>query len=92
MFQKSIRPDEAVALIYPTQNRVDTAIHMLFMNFDIAVIWLDNQMKVVDIIYARKWMPFYAPAVPASIVVEAHTLRLNDFRVNDQLSFEECTD
>ncbi len=70
-------------------NKIDAAIHMLFMNFDIAVFWLDEAYCVVDKIMAKKWRPFYIPKKNAQFVLEAHPNRFTDFNIGDVLSFEE---
>lgn len=90
MFRASIQKTEAIALTYPRESRLDASIHMFFMNFDIAVFWLDDEHTIVDTVYAKKWKPYYTPHTPASIVVEAHPDRLNDFHIHDKVSFEAC--
>lgn len=72
-------------MVQPRADRTDAAIHMFFMNFDIAVIWADTDLRVVDVKYAKRWHPFYAPACPAKFVLETHPLRLSDFKPGDQL-------
>ncbi len=90
MFQKSIAPYEGLLMVQPRSDRLDAAIHMFFMNFDIAVIWADEQLRVVDAQLARRWRPAYAPARAAKYVLETHPERLSDFEVGDQLVIEPC--
>lgn len=90
MFRKSISPDRGIVLSYPHSNRVDSSIHMFFMNFDIAVIWVDETNTVVDTVLAKKWKPFYAPARPACRVIETHPNRLADYHLNDRVQFSPC--
>lgn len=73
-----------------TEDRINAAIHMFFMNFDLTVVWLDRNLRVVDVQYARRWRPAYTPAKPARYVLELHPDRLNDFQTGDQLVFEPC--
>lgn len=72
-------------MVQPRADRLDASIHMFFMNFDIAVIWADNDLRVVDVKYARRWRPYYAPSKAAKFVLETHPKRLKDFQVGDQL-------
>jgi len=72
-------------MVQPRADRVDSAIHMFFMNFDIAVVWMDSKLRVVDVQYAKRWRPAYAPSAPAKYVLETHPERLNDFHLGDQL-------
>jgi uncharacterized membrane protein (UPF0127 family) len=60
------------------------------MNFDLAVIWVDAQLRVVATRRARRWFPMYLPERPARYVLEAHISRLDDFQVGDEVSFEPC--
>ncbi len=90
MFEKKIEPREALLMVQPRADRLDAAIHMFFMNFDIAVIWADEQLRVVDVKLARRWRPAYAPAQAAKYVLETHPDRLNDFEIGDQLVIAQC--
>lgn len=63
---------------------------MLFMAFDIAVFWMDDQRRIVDKRLARRWRPVYVPSQPARYFLETHASRLGDFSIGDQLVFEEC--
>jgi len=85
MFRKSLDPYEGLLMVQPKSDRIDAAIHMFFMRFDIAVIWADPQFRVVDVQYARRWRPVYAPASAAKYVLETHPDRLDDFKIGDQL-------
>lgn len=77
-------------MVQPRADRLDASIHMFFMSFDIAVVWADAQLKVVDVQLARRWRPAYFPSAAAKYVLEIHTDRLNDFHPNDQLVLETC--
>ena len=90
MFRPSLGAEEGILMVQTSEDRVNAAIHMFFMQFDIAVIWLDRDMRVVDRCLARRWRPMYAPARPAKYILEIHPNRLQDFQVNDQLSTAPC--
>ena len=89
MFQKAIGKDEGLLMVQPRADRLDAAIHMFFMNFDIAVIWADEHLRVVDAQLARRWRPAYAPAKAAKYVLETHPDRLKDYTIGDQLVIEK---
>lgn len=76
-------------MVQPRADRLDAAIHMFFMNFDIAVIWADEHLLVVDVQLARRWRPAYAPAKAAKYVLETHPDRLKDYTIGDQLVIEK---
>ncbi len=85
MFERNIREQEGILLSYDEESRLDSSIHMFFMNFDLAVIWLNQDFQVVDKTLARRWRPYYAPVIPAAHVLETHPNHLNDFSIGDQL-------
>ena len=88
MFRKRIAFKEGLLLVQKRQNRLDAAIHMLGVWTDLAVVWLDEEQKVVDRCLARSWRPFYIPQRPARYILELSPERLADFEVGDELHFE----
>jgi uncharacterized membrane protein (UPF0127 family) len=64
---------------------------MFFMNFDITVVWLDHDLKVVDVRVARKWRPAYTPTKPAKYVLEIHPDQFRHFKAGDQVALEPCS-
>jgi hypothetical protein len=61
---------------------------MFFMKYDLAVIWLDRGLKVVDVQVARRWRPAYTPARPALYVLETHPDHAADFHCGDQVKLK----
>jgi uncharacterized membrane protein (UPF0127 family) len=90
MFRPTIAPGEGILLVEPRNSRLNTAIHMFFMNFDIATVWVNASGRVVDKCLARRWRPFYMPSAPAKYTLETHPLRLGDFSRGDQIVFENA--
>jgi uncharacterized membrane protein (UPF0127 family) len=90
MLQKSISPDIGVLLVESGESKVNTSIHMLFMNFDIAAIWLNDDLQVVDTVLAKRWKLLYLPQTPASYILETHPSRMSTFQVGDQLRFDDA--
>lgn len=89
MFRRQITDDEGLIFVYGRESKVDTSIHMFFMNFDIACIWLDKEGRVVDKVLAKRWRPAYAPRVPAQYVVEASPALFDKVQVGEVLRFED---
>ena len=85
MFHRPIGEREGILLSYPRESRLESSIHMLFMNFDLAVIWLNGEFKVVDKTLARRWRLFYASSKPAGHVLEIHPKHLDTISIGDQL-------
>ena len=88
MFRRSLPEDEGLIFVYGRESRIDTSIHMLFMFFAIATVWLDRDGRVVDKVLAKPWRLAYAPSKPAQYVVEACPSLLNQVSTGDRLSFD----
>jgi uncharacterized membrane protein (UPF0127 family) len=88
MFRASLPADEVYLFIEGKESVVQTAIHMFFVFFDIGVIWLDRERRVVDKVVARPFRPYYAPRSPAQYYVEGCPGILEHVRLGDLLDFE----
>jgi uncharacterized protein len=86
---RSLPENEGLLFITGSESRTNTSIHMFFMFFSIAVVWLDASGKVVDACLAKPWRPAYAPRLPAQYFIEANVSLLNKVKVGDILSFDE---
>ncbi len=91
--QLVLRLPENEGLLFVTdgESRAATTIHMFFMFFSIAVIWLDSSGKVVDKCHAKPWRPVYAPNAPAQYFIEAKPSLLDRVEIGDRLRFDETT-
>lgn len=87
MFKPSLDPNHGLLLVDKKDKRLDSAIHMLFMNFDIAAVWINSTKIVVDVKYARKGQLMLIPQQPASFVLEAHPDQFGNFQVGDSIIF-----
>jgi len=87
MFVPALEKNTGIILVEKSESKLNTAIHMLFMNFDITTVWIDSANKVVDICLAKKWHLSYFPKEPAQYVLETHADHLQDFHIGDQINF-----
>jgi hypothetical protein len=87
MLRRSLPEDEGLLFVFRRQNVAETTIHMLFMFFAIAAVWMDNDGRVVDAKLARPWRLIYAPAKPARYLIEARPALLDRVKVGDRLKF-----
>lgn len=85
--QPPISRDEGLLLVGKRDSRVDSSIHMLFVAFDLSVVWINSELKVVDKIIAKSWRPAYFSKEPAKYVLEVHPSRWEDFQINDLVQF-----
>lgn len=91
MFRRSLSRDQAYVFIERRESLTSTAITMLFVFFPIAIIWLDNDKRVVDKALARPWRLIYAPDRPARYYIEAHPSALDQVEIGDMLAFPDPT-
>ena len=89
MLRRTLPDDEGLLFVYPRQNVAESTIHMLFMFFAIAAVWMDNEGVVVDKKLAKPWRPVYAPAKAARYLIEARPVVLERVNVGDRLTFDE---
>ena len=87
MFRRGLAKDEAYLFVERRESVAQTAIHMFFVFFPIAVVWLDRERRVVDKALARPFRPYYAPKCPAQYFIEGHVSLLERVSAGDQLDW-----
>lgn len=92
MLRRHLEEDEGLLLVGQRESRLDSAIHMLFVFFPIAAVWLDAEGYVVDAQLARPFRPLYVPKAPAQDVLEGTPSLLDKVCVGDRLYFSEVRD
>lgn len=88
-FKRKLDMSDGLVLVESSDGRVNTAIHMLFVFFDLGVIWVNGDGEVVDTKVAKAWRTFYSPKASARYVVEIHPEILNQVKLGDHIHFEE---
>ncbi|HIQ01818.1 MAG TPA: hypothetical protein EYH30_06780 [Anaerolineales bacterium] len=86
-FRRRLRRGEGLLLIGGRESRVEAAIHMLFVFFPIATVWLDGDGRVVDARLARPFRPLYIPRAPARDVLEGPPELLERVAMGERLRF-----
>jgi hypothetical protein len=82
--------DEGLLLVGTRDSRLDSSIHMLFVLFDLSVLWINSDMRVVDKVLAKAWRPAYFSKQPAKYVLEIHPERWGDFEIGDMVQFKDA--
>jgi uncharacterized membrane protein (UPF0127 family) len=90
MFTPNITKNGGCLIVESNDSRVNSAIHMFFMNFDITAIWINSKKQIVDVQLARRWHPIYTPVAPACYILELHADRLANFKIGDQIEFQDA--
>ncbi|GAB4546523.1 MAG: hypothetical protein Fur002_21640 [Anaerolineales bacterium] len=88
MFRPRLDKDDGLLLVEARDSRVETSIHMLFVPFDLAVFWVNSEMKVVDKVLAKSWRLAYLPKAPARFTLEVHPARMEDYQIGDTVEFK----
>lgn len=87
-FKRSIPTQTGLLFAHARENRLDAAITMIGVWVDLAVVWIDSDKKVVDLVLARPWRPLYIPSRSARYFLEMNALHLTDFEIGDRLDFD----
>jgi uncharacterized membrane protein (UPF0127 family) len=88
MFRRTLSPDEVYVFVANRESIALTAIHMLFVFFPIAVLWLNEACEVVDLTLARPFRFYYASRWPARYFIEGNPTLLDRVRVGDRLDWD----
>jgi len=89
-FRSRLAREEGLLLVGKHDSRLDSSIHMLFVSFNLAIVWINSEMKVVDKVLARSWWPAYFSKHPARYVLEVHPERWGDFEIGDRVQFKNA--
>ena len=90
MFRPRLDLDDGLLLVEKRNSRLETSIHMFFVPFDLAVIWINSDMTVVDKVLAKSWKPAYLPKADAQYTLEIHPDRWADYEIGDKVEFKNA--
>ena len=88
-FRSRLSRDEGLLLVGTRDSRLDSSIHMLFVSFDLTVIWINSGMQVVDKVLAKSWRLAYFSKQPARYVLEIHPERWGVYEIGDTVQFKD---
>lgn len=86
-FRRRLKPDEALILVMPRESVTLTSIHMFFVFFSIAAVWVNEKGQVTWTELAKPWRPYYASPTPARYVIETSPDFLDQISVGDEVDF-----
>jgi uncharacterized membrane protein (UPF0127 family) len=89
-FRPRLSRDEGLLLVGTRDSRFDSSIHMLFVSFDLTVVWINSDMQVVDKVLAKSWRLAYFSKEPARYVLEIHPDRWEDYKIGDTVEFKDA--
>jgi uncharacterized membrane protein (UPF0127 family) len=86
-FRRRLNPGEALLLVMAKDTIAQTSIHMFFVFFSIAVVWINSAGKITHKQLAKPWRPYYASPEPAKYVLEISPTFLEQIKVGDKVDF-----
>ena len=89
-FRPPLGLDEGLLLVFARDSRVDSSIHMLGVRFDLAVFWINSELRIVDKVMAAAGKPAFFPKAPARYVLELNAQHFNDFEIGQLVRFQNA--
>ena len=86
-FRRNLKSGEALILVKDKDSIANTSIHMFFVFFPIAAIWINSKGKVTSAQLAKPWRPYFASPEPATYVLETSPDFLDKVAIGDNLDF-----
>lgn len=86
-FRRRLNESQAILLVHRRESVMQSSIHMLFVFFPIAAIWIDSMGRVTSAQLAQPWRLYYASEAPAQYVLEGHPSLLSRVGPGDELNF-----
>jgi uncharacterized protein len=86
-YRRRLEPGEALILVKHKDSIFNSSIHMLWVFFPIAAVWINSQGRVTSAQLARPWRPYYASPEPARYVLEAAPDLLTRLKAGDEVDF-----
>jgi uncharacterized membrane protein (UPF0127 family) len=86
-FHRPLNSGEGILLVFNQDSRAASSIHMFFVFFPIAAIWINSQGMVTHKTLALPWRPFYASPTPAQYVLETTPDFLDKIQIGDPVTF-----
>ena len=91
-FRRRLGMEDALVLVESADSTGGSSIHMMFVFFSIAVIWIDSNGRVVDCRVAKPFRPMYTSHRPARYVLEGPPRLLEILTRGDEIQFEPVAD
>jgi uncharacterized protein len=87
-FRRSLDDGEGLILVGGSDSVAKSSIHMFFVFFPIAAVWINSDLVTTHKALALPWRPYYASPTPACYVLETHPDFLGKIAVGEALAFQ----
>jgi uncharacterized membrane protein (UPF0127 family) len=84
-FRRSREPGETLILVYHMDQSI--TIHMFFVFFPLALVWVDSRGIVTHAQLAKPWRPYYSSPDLSRYVIETAPEFLTQIEVGDEVDF-----
>ena len=81
--------DFALVFEWDRLGQLDRSLHMMFVPYPIAVLFLDEKKRVVDKAVLNPWQLNYTPRQPCQYVIELPVLTGKKVKLGDVLGWKE---
>ena len=87
MFERKANFDYGLVFPFGHETRMGSSIHMLFVFFPIAAVYLDSGKRVVDLAVLNPFALNYTPKKPAAFLIELPAGKAKELSLGDKLEF-----
>ena len=86
-FRSGLQSGEGLVLVHKKDSVTQTSIHMFFVFFPIAAVWINQDGCITHKVLAEPWRPYYASPEPASYVLETTPPFLEKIEIGEKIDF-----
>ncbi|MDD4251033.1 MAG: DUF192 domain-containing protein [Candidatus ainarchaeum sp.] len=87
MFEDEKNFNYALLFENPSESKINSAVHMIFVFFPIDIIFLNKTKKVVDKITLLPFTPNYTPKKPAQYFIEMPKGKASKIKIGDKIEW-----
>jgi hypothetical protein len=84
MFERKANFNYALIMPLDRETRIRASIHMLFVFFPIAVLFIDENKRVVDKALLKPFTLNYTPKAKCKYIIELPAEKFDEFAINDR--------
>jgi uncharacterized membrane protein (UPF0127 family) len=87
MFEDLKNFNYALIFDFPSESKIGTSLHMIFVFFTIDVLFLNKKQEVVDKVTLQPFTPNYTPKKAAKYVIEMPSGKNKKVKIGDKVSW-----
>jgi uncharacterized protein len=87
MFEDVKKFDYALVFEFPSESKIASSLHMIFVFFPIDVLFLDKGKKVVDKVTLNPFTPNYTPKKASKYVIEMPNGKAKNVKIGNKIEW-----